>query len=75
MNVVRCGSNSNVRIAIESLGSNNIFTHELLGWANLLVAIPPVDYSHFVDVVLPCEDGVLAVCGAVVLGWETHASQ
>lgn len=57
---------------IESLSANRFFTHELLGWADLLVAIPLVDYSHFVDVILTCEDGVTAVCGAVVLGRKAH---
>lgn len=55
-----------------SLSGYEIFTHELFGWDNLLVAIPLVDYSHFVDIVLTREDGVTAVCGAVVLGWKTN---
>lgn len=57
---------------IEGLSGNKIFTDKLLGWADLLVAIPLVDYSHFVDVVLTCEDGITAICGAIVLGWKTH---
>lgn len=53
---------------IEGLSGIQGFTHKLLGWDNSLVAVPPLDYSHFVDVVLACVDMVTAIRGAVVLG-------
>lgn len=69
MNVVRRASNG----TLKKKTVNRQF--ELLKGANLLVAVPPLDYSHFVDVVFTREDGVSAICGAVVLVWKTHWSQ